>query len=169
VLNINSLFPNCPVQKIVSGGQTGVDRAALAVAVFLEIPHGGWCPAGRRAEDGVIPRRYSLQETESARYSDRTLRNVIDSDGTLVLSRGEASGGTALTIQLATRQKRPLKIVDLEREHRYTDVVAWLLSHQIRVLNVAGPRESTAPSITAEAEQYLINCLTGVGSGDETG
>src|SRR6266851_4977853 len=93
--------------KIISGGQTGVDRAALDVALELGIPCGGWCPKGRRAEDGRIPKRYPLVETPTPAYPVRTEWNVRDSDGTLVLARGQASGGTALTIEFATDYGKP--------------------------------------------------------------
>src|SRR6266571_9073801 len=87
-------FAAMVVSKIVSGGQTGVDRAALDVALELGIPCGGWCPRGRRAEDGIIPERYPLIETPTTAYPQRTERNVRDSDGTLVLTVGRADGGT---------------------------------------------------------------------------
>ncbi len=154
------LFPQCPVEKVISGGQTGVDRAALAVAVYLEIVHGGWCPLGRRAEDGTIPEFYNLQETDSPNYAVRTLQNILESDGTLVLTRGMISGGTALTINLANRNRRPLLVLNLAEEHDYAALRQWLMQHQIRILNVAGPRESSEPNITAEAEQFLINGLS---------
>lgn len=85
------------VRRIVSGGQTGVDRAALDVAMQLSIEHGGWCPRGRLAEDGTIPSRYDLRETRSAKYHVRTERNVVDSDATLILYRKSLTGGTLLT------------------------------------------------------------------------
>src|SRR5947209_11260398 len=88
------------IAKIVSGGQTGVDRAALDVALELGLPCGGWCPKGRRSEGGRIPERYPLRETTSAAYPARTRRNVLYSDGTLVLTNGPPTGGTALTIEL---------------------------------------------------------------------
>src|SRR5947209_20410690 len=99
--------------RIVSGGQTGVDRAALDVALALGIPCGGWCPRGRRAEDGPIPERYPLVETPTDEYPERTERNVCDSDGTLILTRGQPDRGTALTARLANRHKKPLYVVDL--------------------------------------------------------
>ena len=145
---------------MISGGQTGVDRAALAVAVFLEIAHGGWCPLGRRAEDGTVPECYNLLETESPNYAVRTLQNILDSDGTLVLTRGTISGGTALTINLAKRHRRPLLVLNLAQEHDYGALRRWLIEQQIRVLNVAGPRESSEPGITPEAEQFLSNALS---------
>src|SRR5947199_9268484 len=104
--------------NIVSGGQTGVDRAALDVALELGIPCRGWCPKGRLAEDGPIPERYPLEETTLPVYPQRTEWNVRDSDGTLVLTIGTAlapgGSGTALTIQLARRQKRPDLMVKLK-------------------------------------------------------
>ncbi len=156
------LYAGCPLSKIVSGGQTGVDRAALAVAVFMEIPHGGWCPKGRRSEDGSIPQIYQLKETEQADYSVRTEKNVVDSDGTLVLHVGKPKGGTALTIRLLNKHKRTHLLVDLAIEHDYQSVRDWLEKERISVLNVAGPRESSQPGITMHAEQFLANVLTGV-------
>src|SRR5437870_9182944 len=99
--------------KIISGGQTGVDRAALDVALELGLPCGGWCPKRRRAEDGPIPERYPLTETSSRAYPQRTRCNVLDSDGTLILTRGRPTGGTALTIQIAAESGKPYFVVDL--------------------------------------------------------
>src|SRR5947209_13063019 len=98
------------VAKIVSGGQTGVDRAALDVALELGLPCGGWCPRGRRAEDGPLPARYPLTETSWEGYPQRTRWNVRDSDGTLILTRGQPDRGTALTIKLAQRLGKPYRI-----------------------------------------------------------
>ncbi len=100
--------------KIISGGQTGVDRAALDAAIELGIAHGGWCPLGRLAEDGRIPERYQLCETDSPEYAVRTERNVAESDTTLILFRGWISGGTELTLRLAQRYGRPHLAVDLD-------------------------------------------------------
>ncbi|MFV2069566.1 MAG: putative molybdenum carrier protein [Pirellulales bacterium] len=148
------------VDRIVSGGQTGVDRAALDVARELGMPHGGWCPAGRRAEDGPIARHYRLLETETQDYAERTERNVIDSEGTLILCRGPLTGGTRLTRKLARRHGRPLLVVDLERETPLADVVAWLHEHGVTRLNVAGPRESTQPGIGLPAAAFLRRLFT---------
>jgi hypothetical protein len=147
--------------KIVSGGQTGVDRAALDVAIELGLPHGGWCPHGRRAEDGPISARYDLYETDSAAYHVRTEQNVIDSDATLVLTSGEPAGGTALTIRLALQSGRPLYVVDLAREQSLEAVRAWLRENRIHVLNVAGPRESQQPGIGLQAAKFLRSVLEG--------
>jgi hypothetical protein len=139
------------VTRVVSGGQTGVDRAALDAALALGIPCGGWCPRGRRAEDGRIDRRYPLQETPSRDYAERTERNVRDSDGTLILSRGAPRSGTALTLEVARRLGRPVRVLDLAGIRDTEAVRDWLAREVIHVLNVAGPRESAAPGIHAEA------------------
>jgi hypothetical protein len=146
--------------RIVSGGQTGVDRAALDVALALGIAHGGWCPRGRRAEDGRIPDRYDVREHESPDYAARTERNVIDSDATLVLTVGAPEGGTALTVRLADRHARPCLVVDLDDPPPPASVVAWLRTAGVGVLNVAGPRESTCAGISGRAAAYLDEVLT---------
>ena len=153
------------VEQIVSGGQTGVDRAALDVALELDIPHGGWCPAGRRAEDGTLGEQYRLRETESPKYHVRTQRNVHESDGTLLLYRSPLSGGSELTRDLALRHGRPCLLVDLSptsespADSDVSSVRDWLTEEQIATLNVAGPRESTAPGIYEEAATFLRQLL----------
>ena len=147
------------VRKVVSGGQTGVDRAGLDVAAELDLPCGGWCPRGRRAEDGVIPAAYPLRETPSPAYAERTAWNVRDSDGTLILTRGRPRGGTALTVSLGRRQGKPVLVVDLERGSRVPEARRWLLEGAIEVLNVAGPRESEAPGIHDQAAAFLRRLL----------
>jgi len=144
----------------VSGGQTGVDRAALDVALRLRLACGGWCPAGRLAEDGPIDRRYPLRETPSPEPAQRTAWNVRDSDATLVLVRGEPAGGTAFTIAEAERRRRPVLVVDLERPPDRDEVRAWLRSAAAGTLNVAGPRESEAPGIHGSASGFLFHLLT---------
>ena len=138
--------------KIITGGQTGVDRAALDVALELGLPCGGWCPRGRRAEDGRIADRYpGLVETESADVSVRTELNVRDSDATLILTMGSPTGGTEWTRRCAVKHWRPVLVIDLERldvAEAARQATAWLetLPEPIR-LNVAGPRASKAPAI----------------------
>jgi Circularly permutated YpsA SLOG family len=149
-----------PNFRIVSGGQTGVDRAALDVAVSLGIPCGGWCPRGRRAEDGPIAGCYPLQETESENYAVRTRENVRDSDATLVLTVGEPTGGTALTVEFAAELRRPCKIIDLNNKPDPAAIAAWISANRIVALNVAGPRESTAPGAYAAAVALLFGVLT---------
>lgn len=158
------------IERIISGGQTGVDRAALDVALELGVSCGGWCPQGRRAEDGPIADRYPLQETPSGKYAQRTRWNVRDSDGTLIITAGELSGGTALTQQYAERLKRPCHVVDLSASRAVVPVARWVRRHKLRVLNVAGPRESTQPGIHARSGKYLRRLLPRIiGSGAKPG
>lgn len=148
------------LQKIVSGGQTGVDRAALDAAMAYDVSVGGWCPQGRRAEDGPIPDRYPLKETPSEAYEQRTTWNVRDSDGTLIITDGTLEGGTALTMTEARQQDRPVLHV------RTTDAVpvemirAWGEENDVRVLNVAGPRASEVDGIYEEARALLEALFT---------
>src|SRR5262245_15370526 len=114
------------LSRIVSGGQTGVDRAALDVALELGIDCGGWCPQGRRAEDGRIPEHYPLEETPWDGYPQRTEWNVRDSDGTLILTHGEPDRGTALTLRLADERKIPCLVVRLEQEWGIEGVRKWI-------------------------------------------
>ncbi|MEJ2094283.1 MAG: putative molybdenum carrier protein [Gammaproteobacteria bacterium] len=145
--------------KIISGGQTGVDRAALDVAIELGIDHGGWCPAGRKAEDGQIPSHYRLTETRETDYVTRTRLNVRDSDGTLILSLGETSGGTLKTFEIATELGRPLLLVDLNKPLANSEFHDWLSTNQIKVLNIAGPRESKYSGIQLRARDCLRDLL----------
>ena len=161
-LAIESLFgshsyPDDVIHQIVSGGQTGVDRAALDVAMNLRIVTGGWCPAGRRAEDGVIPERYPLQETKAKNYAVRTRWNVRDSDGTLVLTSGELSDGTLKTVEYACKAGKPCLVVQLDHpDHPDSGAIKdWLLANSIRTLNVAGPRESKRPGIYRQSTELL--------------
>ena len=146
-------------QRIVSGGQTGVDRAALTVAIELGIEHGGWCPKGRRAEDGAIPDCFAMQELDSTDYSARTIRNIIDSDATLILHVGPLTGGTALTASAARQHNRPLLKIDLSEPCDAAKVREWLAAHQIKILNIAGPRESTCPGVFERSSAFLKRVL----------
>ena len=148
------------IEKILSGGQTGVDRAALDVALKLSLPCGGWCPKGRQAEDGPLPPRYPLEETPSADYAQRTEWNVRDADGTLVLARGTPTGVTALTVELAGRLRKPYLVVDLDAVYSAQAVHAWVNTHQLRVLNIAGPRESSQPGIYEQVAPFLHRTLS---------
>lgn len=147
-----------PVERIVSGGQTGVDRAALDFAIEHDIPHGGWCPRGRLAEDGEITSGYALRETPEADYPQRTEWNVRDSDGTVIFTISpELSGGSALTRDLALAHGKPW--LHLARERQGDAAVArfreFIRRHGIKVLNVAGPRLSNEPGAAAFAMKVL--------------
>jgi hypothetical protein len=141
--------------KVVSGGQTGVDRAALDAARAVALSRGGWCPRGRRAEDGAIGAEYALRETPSEDYAQRTEWNVRDSDGTLVLARGRTGPGTAFTIERARQLGRPLLVVDLREDPDPATARQWIADEEVGVLNVAGPRESQDPGIGAAARAFL--------------
>jgi hypothetical protein len=141
--------------RIVSGGQTGVDRAALDVAMERGLPCGGWCPAGRAAEDGPIDPRYPLRETPSPDPAQRTEWNVRDSSGTLLLVSVDPSPGTELTHDLARRLGRPVYPHPLDQPAGRDSFRGWLALHKIRTLNVAGPRESESPGAYAAACAYL--------------
>lgn len=137
--------------KIISGGQTGVDRAALDAAIALGIPHGGWCPKGRRAElETVIPEKYDLRETDSREFEERTKLNIRDSDGTIILVHEtpiKVTDGTILTIETIQQSNKPYRIIDLSKETELEKLVFWINDSNIKTLNIAGPRESQAPGI----------------------
>jgi hypothetical protein len=148
--------------KIISGGQTGVDRAALDFAMEHGLEQGGWCPRGRRAEDGRIPDRYCLVETPESAYAARTERNVIDSDATVVFSApGEIRGGTLLTVRLAREHEAPLLhlTADMPTSEAAARLNAFIREHRVRVLNVAGPRASQEPGIVAFVWDVLAQAL----------
>lgn len=153
------------LERIVSGGQSGVDRAALDAAAAAGLARGGWCPRQRWAEDGPIPAEYPLAETPERDPAQRTAWNVRDSDATLVLLRGRPRGGTALSIARARATGRSLRVVDLAADPDPLQVAAWLRSSGVRVLNVAGPRESQVPGIYAEARAFLARALAECGAG----
>ena len=146
------------VVQIIAGGQTGVDRAALDAALEYCFPCGGWCPRGRRAEDGPLSERYPLRETKTTAYPARTAANVRASDGTLIIHRGQSDRGTALTGRLAAQLDKPLLIVDLQETPTAAAVeriLRWSREHAIEALNVAGPRESGQPGIYREALEVM--------------
>ncbi len=146
--------------KIISGGQTGADRAALDAAIELSLPHGGWLPRGRKAEDGPVPKHYRLQEMASPNYRDRTRKNILDSDGTLIVSFGPLTGGSALTEALTIRHDRPCLHLNMEQISLGKAVAAleqWLQKFGISTLNVAGPRASGEPRIYNAVKEMLLN------------
>ncbi|HKI87146.1 MAG TPA: putative molybdenum carrier protein, partial [Thermoanaerobaculia bacterium] len=131
------------LERIVSGGQTGVDRGALDAALARGFPCGGWCPEGRLVEDGAIPERYPVTELSGAGYPERTLRNVLDSDATAILAFGTLEGGSALTRELCVEHGKPHLVIDAEStspKRAAALLRRFLDEHAIRVLNVAGPR-----------------------------
>lgn len=145
--------------RIISGGQTGVDRAALDVALALGLPCGGFCPKGRRAEDGPIPLMYPLVETKSAHYAARTWANVVSADATLILSPLPLTGGTLLTRKACLSLGKPFLVVNPGHRQEVCAVERWLEEKRVRVLNVAGPRESQAPGIYRLAKAFLLELL----------
>lgn len=140
--------------KIISGGQSGVDRAALDFCLENNIECGGWCPKGRLAEDGVIDRKYPLNETPERDYAFRTRLNVLSADATLLLYLPEPDKGSLLTIEVAESNAKQILKVDLEKAD-INDVRSWLSTRSIKVLNIAGPRESSCPGIYLRSKKLL--------------
>jgi hypothetical protein len=152
------------VRKIISGGQTGADQGALDGALACDFPHGGAVPAGRKTEAGPLSKHYRLEELESPHYPERTEKNVVDSDGTLILSHGKLSGGSALTRAIAQRLDKPWLHIDcatVTPEEAVEQLQSWCAEHRVEVLNVAGPRASMDPLIYGMARQLIIALLLG--------
>lgn len=152
------------LKKIISGGQTGADQAGLDVAIKLGIPHGGWIPKGRMTEVGPLPEKYNLQEMPTKSYPKRTEQNILDSDGTLIVSHGKLTGGSKLTVDLANKHCRPflhldLKSISMADADRM--LVLWLTDNGIMVLNVAGSRGSKDPEIYEATVKLLNKALEG--------
>ncbi|MFA6038097.1 MAG: putative molybdenum carrier protein [Legionellales bacterium] len=150
------------IEKIISGGQTGVDRAALDIAIDLSIPHGGWCPKDRLSETGPIPNHYALQETASKDYSERTKLNIRDSDGTLVVVPTfplQVTDGTVLTLQELQEKNKPFFIVDISQGFDLDQFNSWIKQNNIKILNVAGPRESQSPGMYEKSKELLPGLL----------
>lgn len=146
------------LKKVISGGQTGVDRAGLDAAMAAGIPVGGYCPLGRTAEDGTIPDIYPLEELSSYRYYIRTEKNVVESDGSLIINKGPLSEGTKLTYEYARHQLKPCLVVQLDAEQIIdpSQAANWIQGQNIKILNIAGPRESKfKEGIYWEAYDYL--------------
>ncbi len=147
--------------RIVSGGQTGVDRAAMDFALENKIECFGWCPKGRKAEDGIIPDSYPLKETETTCYEKRTLKNVEESDGLLVFVDGEADEGTILAIDHAEKQNKPTYIIHLSMnvEDQETGILEFLKYQNVTTINIVGPRESNSPGIYRKTKSFLEELL----------
>jgi hypothetical protein len=150
------------LKKIISGGQTGADRAALDVAIKLKIPHGGWIAKGRITEEGPLSERYQLQEMKTDSNAARTEQNVIDSDGTVIIARGKLTGGTDYTREMALRHKKKMLGVDLTQTDPFEAaslIASWIELYRIEVLNVAGPRASKDPGIYFAVVKILEQAL----------
>lgn len=150
------------VSKIVSGGQTGADLAALDFAIESGLEHGGWIPKGRLTEDGPLDGKYLLREMETDSYPKRTEKNVLESDATLVVSRGELGSGTELTVKMAKKHCKPFLHIDLDKMSMVYAVrmtKMWLVDNGIKCLNVAGPRASRDPEIYSLVYKLLKKVL----------
>jgi hypothetical protein len=144
--------------KIVSGGQTGADRAALDFAIAHGIPHGGWCPKGRLAEDGPILAHYGLIETSTKAYPQRTEFNVRDSDGTVIFSIvANLTGGSKKTVDLAHKHGKPVLLLSRDGGPASPEraLLAFIRDHKIKVMNVAGPRASKEPEVGAWVTEVM--------------
>lgn len=148
-----------PSFTVVTGGQTGVDRAALDAALALGIAVDGWCPRGRQASDGVIAAQYPLRETPSGDHAERTTWNVRDSDALLILGPEKLFGGTALAAEMAHRYGRPVLHVGTDPEAA-NSILAWLRRYQPRLLNIAGPREDDCAGIYEAVRALLTTVLS---------
>jgi len=173
------------ITKIISGGQTGADRGGLDAARLCSLAHGGWCPKGRKAEDGVIPSKYHLNEMASSEYLPRTKANVFDSHATVIFTYGPPTGGSLQTITYAHHLQKPYHKVDLLRtrpKHAVTEIMMWLAGDEALnhcheyvalppplecILNVAGSRESQAPGIQEAVFKIMVNLLIDVNSTSE--
>ena len=147
------------IVKIISGGQTGADRGGLDVAIEFNIPHGGWCPKGRRAEDEIIPEKYNMQELDSLEYINRTEKNVIDSTATVIFCFGTPDGGSLKTVKFAKKYSKPFIIIDMNISHvkivsLLTEWIKGLKNDKI-ILNIAGSRSSSAPTIQYEVHKII--------------
>ena len=152
------------LEKIISGGQTGADQGALDGAIAAGVLHGGCIPAGRKTEAGRLPLSYHMTVLDSERYNDRTERNVIYGDGTLILSHGPLTGGSALTEKIAIRLQKPCLHIDFSRNEMhqaYKKAASWIENWHIKVLNVAGPRASSDPKIYGMTRELIIHLLDG--------
>ena len=147
---------------IISGGQTGVDRAALDVALELGISCGGWCPEGRLAEDGAIAQHYPVKELAGGDYVQRTLRNILDSDATAVIYFDQLEGGTELTVEFCNQETKPVLVIDANAV-RFSSAVDEMLNftrrNRLKTLNIAGPRASKQPAAYAYTKALLTDYL----------
>jgi Circularly permutated YpsA SLOG family len=153
--------------KIISGGQTGVDRAALDVALKHGFDSGGWCPTGRLDELGRIPDRYPVKELDSGGFTERTLQNVKDSDGTVIIYPGKLGGGTEQTVRFCAEEQRPHELIDASKisaEEAAQSISDFVRENKIDILNVAGPRQSEWPDGYDYASRALDSFLNSITS-----
>jgi len=147
------------LKKIISGSQSGVNRAALDVALDKNFPCGGWCPKGRLAEDGKLPSKYPIHEAKSSDDRIATELNITEGDGTLILSWGRSTGGTAMAQIITRRRGKPCLVIDLQLTYNYEKtsraILDWVEDNKIEVLNITGPRESRCPGIYGDAKALL--------------
>ena len=144
--------------KIISGGQTGVDQGALDFALDHGYECGGFCPRGRKSEKGIIPYRYPVSEIESEEYFDRTKKNILESDGTLIIRDVvDIQGGVLDAVHLCTQFSKPYLIVNISEEFNNEEVIKWISFNTIKTLNVAGNRESINPGLRGKTYLYLID------------
>ena len=151
------------IKKIISGGQTGAHRAALDLAMELNITHGGWIPKGRLTEDGTLPEEYNLKEMPTDSYSASTEQNVMDSDGTLIISHGDLTGGSAYTCKMSKKHKKLWLHIDLDNVDGFQAgqiLKSWIGMHEIQILNVAGSRASKDPVIYKAVQDILRAAIT---------
>ncbi|MFC1866537.1 YpsA SLOG family protein [Thermodesulfobacteriota bacterium] len=150
------------ILKIISGGQTGADQAALDAAIEMAIPHGGWVPKGRLTEDGPLHEKYNLKEMPTDSYPERTEQNVIDSHGTLIISHGDLAGGSLYTQEMANKHNKPCLHIDLNKTKAFDAAVkinGWIYGYKIEVLNVAGSRASKDPKIYQAVKDILEDVI----------
>jgi len=166
--------------KIISGGQTGGDRGGLDAAIKLGVPHGGWCPKGKIAEDGTVPEKYQLTECGAKAYLRRTELNVKDSDATLIFTPGKPTGGSKKTAQFAEKHGKPCLIINSEKEEsaNVTEIITWLkdmyntqtgdsIVNDDCTLNIAGSRGSKAPELQEYVKNVMISVIRAVNNIDE--
>jgi len=145
------------IKKIISAGETGVDRGALDFAIKSGVAHGGFCPKGRRSESGRISDKYDLIETGSHSFGSAMIKNVHHSDGTLIITRGSPTGGTGKTEDIAISGDKPKYVIRLERKLDPAEFVQWVLANKIETVFIAGPRESKQPGIQKATVRILTN------------
>ena len=143
------------IHKIISGGQSGVDRSALDFSLLYKIECGGWCPKGRLAEDGIIPLKYPLIETKEPEPIYRTMRNIESSDGTMIIYQGAMDKGSQQTVDYAKKVSAPYILIDLKESFSSAQIKDWLIMNHVKILNIAGSRESNCHGIYKESFNFL--------------